>query len=93
VFRAQYDWPRRIEFRRVRGDLKEEEGSWLLSATADGSATEVEYEMYLDPGFWIPHVLVARILRHDLPAALSGLRQHVETATAGVQHEGPPPAP
>jgi uncharacterized protein YndB with AHSA1/START domain len=42
VFRAQYDRPHRIDFHRISGDLKEEEGTWLLSATADGSATVVD---------------------------------------------------
>jgi uncharacterized protein YndB with AHSA1/START domain len=77
VFRADYDRPRRIDFHRISGDLKQEEGTWLLSATSDG-ATLVEYEMYLDPGFWIPQALVNRSLRKDLPAALSGLRERVE---------------
>ncbi len=78
VFRADYDRPRRIDFRRISGDLKEEDGTWLLSATADGSATVVEYEMYLDPGFWVPQFFINRSLRKDLPAALAGLRDRVE---------------
>jgi len=78
VFRADYDPPRRIDFHRISGDLKEEEGTWLLSATANGSATVVEYEMYLDPGFWVPQFLINRSLRKDLPAALAGLRDRVE---------------
>jgi hypothetical protein len=43
----------------------------------------VEYEMYLDPGFWIPQWLVTRTLRKDLPAALSGLRERVEHPSQG----------
>jgi hypothetical protein len=78
VFRADYERPHRIDFHRIRGDLKEEEGTWVLSVTPDGSATVVEYEMYLDPGFWVPQFLVTRSLRKDLPAALAGLRQRVE---------------
>lgn len=78
VFRADYDRPRRIDFHRISGDLKQEEGTWVLTATPDGAATVVEYEMYLDPGFWIPQVLVNRSLRKDLPAALAGLRERVE---------------
>jgi uncharacterized protein YndB with AHSA1/START domain len=78
VFRADYDRPRRIDFHRISGDLKQEEGTWVLSATADGSATVVEYEMYLDPGFWVPQFLVNRSLRKDLPGALAGLRDRVE---------------
>jgi uncharacterized protein YndB with AHSA1/START domain len=78
VFRADYERPRRIDFHRVSGDLKEEEGTWLLTPTPDGVATVVEYEMYLDPGFWIPQILVERSLRKDLPAILTGLRERVE---------------
>ncbi|HVP34952.1 MAG TPA: SRPBCC family protein [Steroidobacteraceae bacterium] len=80
VFRADYDRPHRIDFHRISGDLKQQEGSWLLTPTADGVATVVEHEMYVDPGFWIPQWLVNRSLRKDVPAALSGLRERVERA-------------
>ena len=83
VLRADCVPPHRIDFHRVSGDLKQEEGTWLLTPTADGSATVVEYEMYLDPGFWIPQWLVTRTLRKDLPAALSGLRERVEHPSQG----------
>jgi uncharacterized protein YndB with AHSA1/START domain len=92
VFRAHYDRPHRIDFRRTSGDLKEEEGTWLLTQTPDASATVVEYEVYVDPGFWIPQVLVSRSLRKDLPAALTGLRDRVEQG-AGGGHQGTPPQP
>lgn len=78
VFRADYDPPHRIRFHRISGDLKAEEGTWLLTPTADGSGTVVQYDVYLDPGFWIPQFLVTRSLRKDLPAALAGLRDRVE---------------
>ncbi len=78
ILRADCDRPHRIDFHRVSGDLKQEEGSWVLTPTPDGSATVVEYEMYLDPGFWIPQWLINRTLRKDLPAALVGLRERVE---------------
>jgi ribosome-associated toxin RatA of RatAB toxin-antitoxin module len=78
VFRAVYDRPHRIDFHRISGDLKEEEGTWLLTQTPDGSGTVVQYEVYLDPGFWIPHSLVAHTLRKDIPAVLTGLRACVE---------------
>lgn len=90
VFRATYQRPARIDFRRVSGDLKEEEGSWRLSRSADGSATVVAYEMYLEPGFWVPRSLVTRSLRQDLPAALSGLRERVESRAASLGREPPP---
>jgi coenzyme Q-binding protein COQ10 len=77
VFRAEYERPHRMDFHRISGDLKAEEGTWLLTQTPDGTATVVEYEVYLDPGFWIPQFLVARLLRKDVPAVLSGLRERV----------------
>jgi uncharacterized protein YndB with AHSA1/START domain len=78
VFHAVYDRPHRIDFHRISGDLKQEEGTWLLTRTADGAGTVVEYEVYVDPGFWIPQALVTRSLRRDIPAVLSGLRACAE---------------
>ena len=78
VFRATYQRPLRIDFRRVSGDLKDEQGTWLLEPVPDGSATIVQYEVYLDPGFWVPQALVRHSLRDDLPALLEGLRERVE---------------
>ena len=86
ILRADCDRPHRIDFHRVSGDLKQEEGSWVLTPTPDGAATVVEYEMYLDAGFWIPQVLVNRSLRKDLPAALAGLRARVEGLPRGRPH-------
>jgi ribosome-associated toxin RatA of RatAB toxin-antitoxin module len=86
VFRADYDRPRRIDFHRISGDLKEEEGTWLFTPTADGVGTVVEYEVYLDPGFWIPRALVAPTLRRDSRAVLTGLRDCV-AHDAGEGHD------
>ncbi|HYL02939.1 MAG TPA: SRPBCC family protein [Steroidobacteraceae bacterium] len=86
VFRAEYDPPYRIDFRRVSGDLKEEEGTWRLIEAPDRSATVVEYDMYIDPGFWIPQALVVRSLRRDLPAALTGLRTRVLELAVAASH-------
>ena len=77
VFRADYDRPRRINFHRISGDLKEEEGTWLFTPTADGGGTVVEYEVYVDPGFWIPQALVAPTLRRDSRTVLTALRECV----------------
>jgi hypothetical protein len=82
VFRAEYDRPHRIDFHRISGDLKEQRGSWVLSTPPGTGGTLVEYQVYVDPGFWIPQFLVTRSLRKDLPAALAGLRTQVERAGA-----------
>jgi len=89
VFRAQYDRPHRIDTRRISGDLKEEDGTWRLTPAGDAAATVVEYDVYVDPGFWIPQALIARSLRKDLPAALAGLRDRVESVTVSAQAVAP----
>jgi ribosome-associated toxin RatA of RatAB toxin-antitoxin module len=82
VFRADYQRLHRIDFRRVSGDLRDQQGTWLLEETPDASATTVEYELYVDPGFWIPQALVRHSLRKDLPAVLTALRSRVEGVEA-----------
>ena len=84
VFRADYDRPHRIDFHRVSGDLKEEEGTWLFTPTTDGVGTVVEYEVYVDPGFWIPQALVAHTLRRDTRTVLTSLRQCVAHDADGL---------
>jgi ribosome-associated toxin RatA of RatAB toxin-antitoxin module len=83
VFRAEYDPPHRIDFHRISGDLKAEEGTWLLTPTADGSGTLVQYEVYVEPGFSIPQFVVSRSLRKELPAVLTGLRDRVAQLDVG----------
>src|SRR5215472_1590281 len=39
VFRADYDRPRRIDFHRISGDLKQEDRTWVLTPTTDGTRT------------------------------------------------------
>lgn len=82
VVRADYKRPQRIDFKRVSGDLKDETGAWVLDsvppAGTHGNSTIVEYELHVDPGFWIPRVLVRHSLRTELPAALAAIRERVE---------------
>jgi hypothetical protein len=95
VLRADYKSPQRIDFKRVSGDLKEEEGDWVLEperhegesaaatrASVSPEATIVEYDLSVDPGFWIPKVLVRHSLRTELPAALAAVRTRSESRAA-----------
>jgi hypothetical protein len=81
VVHADYKRPQRIDFRRVSGDLKEEEGTWVLEKEGHtpSDVMIVEYELHVDPGFWVPRVLVRHSLRMELPAALSALRDKAES--------------
>lgn len=90
VFRVNYQPPRRIDFKGIRGDLKAEEGYWVLAdptptaarITSTRDTTVVAYELYVDPGFWIPRVLLRRSLRSELPAALRAVRERAESSAA-----------
>jgi uncharacterized protein YndB with AHSA1/START domain len=90
VVRADYKSPRRIDFKRVSGDLKEEEGAWVLEPephegggdTATRASVLVEYDLDVDPGFWIPKVLLRHSLRTELPAALAAVRTRSESKAA-----------
>jgi carbon monoxide dehydrogenase subunit G len=77
--------PQQIDFKRLSGDLKDEEGSWLLEtdehASAHGETTLLEYRLEVEPGFWIPRVLMRHSLRTELPAALAALRARAEEVT------------
>lgn len=88
VVRADYKSPERIDFKRLSGDLKDERGDWVLESAATRSsndATIVEYELYVDPGFWIPRVLLRHSLRTELPAALAALRTRSESTATAAQ--------
>ena len=82
VVRTEYHKPQRIEFQRVSGDFRDQSGAWLLTPSADGAATVLEYQFYVDLGFWLPHSLIQRSLRSDLPAAMKAVRTRAEGATA-----------
>ncbi|MGH8257147.1 MAG: SRPBCC family protein, partial [Steroidobacteraceae bacterium] len=84
VFRADLHAPYRMDFHRIRGNLKYEVGSWTLQPGTDGSVT-VEYRVTMQPGFWVPRSMVRHSLRKQLPAALVALRNAAErSAPAAV---------
>jgi hypothetical protein len=85
IVHADYKRPQRIDFKRVSGDLKDEQGTWLLEREghAASDAMTVEYELHVDPGFWVPRVLVRHSLRTELPAALAALRARAESGAEG----------
>jgi hypothetical protein len=91
VLRLDYR-PWTIDFKSLSGDLKAEQGSWRVTRSADSSATIVEYELYVDPGFWVPPALVRASLRKELPEALEALRARVEHLEARALARNPSPA-
>jgi ribosome-associated toxin RatA of RatAB toxin-antitoxin module len=80
TFRAKYHIHERIDFKRIGGDLKEVEGSWVLESIGDGNQTIVVYSVYLNPGFFIPQWLVNLTLRRNLPDLMKSIRARVSEA-------------
>ena len=74
VFRADYEPYRKIDFVRIRGDLREMKGNWRLTPLDRGSRTIVCYSVFLDPGFFVPQWIVRQSLKADLPAVLTSIR-------------------
>jgi ribosome-associated toxin RatA of RatAB toxin-antitoxin module len=77
TYQSNYQKFKRIDFKKVSGDLKALEGSWVLEEIGDRQRTILTYSVFLDPGFFIPKWLVRRILRKDLPKVLLALRNRV----------------
>jgi uncharacterized protein YndB with AHSA1/START domain len=94
VVRADYKRPERIDFKLISGDLKAEDGYWMLVDPPSGSSgrsresTTVTYELHVEPGFWIPRFLLRHSLRTELPAVLKAVRTRSESLTPVA---APPP--
>ncbi len=82
VVRTEYHKPERINFAQLSGDFKDQKGAWVLSGGRDGAATILEYQYYVDLGFWLPRSLIQQSLRSELPAAMDAVRTRAEAAPA-----------
>lgn len=81
IFQASYHEFKRIDFKRISGDLKDLEGSWVLDEVSGGKQTIVVYTVFLDPGFWVPKSLIRQKLRKNLPNILLALRERVSKSS------------
>ena len=77
VFRAWYRVYKRIDFKRIRGDLKALEGSWFFEETGGGNQTILRYSVYVDPGFFLPQWLVRPLLKGELTNLMYAIRKRV----------------
>lgn len=77
VIQSNYQKFRRIDFKKVSGDLRALEGSWALEEISKGQYTILVYSLFVDPGFFIPHGIVQRNLQKDLPNILLAVRNRV----------------
>lgn len=72
-----HESPGYIEWHRVSGAFKRNEGFWKLDALDGGQSTRVTYAKFLDSAL-VPQALVVRELRESMPIILSNLKTNAE---------------
>jgi hypothetical protein len=78
VFRAEYEKPRLIRFRRIGGDLKRSEGEWQLEPRDGG--TRLFYRAILAADVPAPSFIVVGAIQKDMTTVLRQLREECEKA-------------
>ncbi len=77
VFRSEYEENTSIRISRVRGDLKLQDGLWILEPLSK-TRTRVTYQARLKPKGPVPRSLFRRAVDKDLPEILGNLRAEAE---------------
>lgn len=67
--------PGRIEWNRVSGSFKANEGYWEFEPVEGGKATLVTYAKYVDAGFFAPKMFVHKTLRDTAENIFSDLKR------------------
>jgi ribosome-associated toxin RatA of RatAB toxin-antitoxin module len=76
--------PRRLEFDRVAGNLRQMRGSW--NVTGDGGHCEIQYDAEIEPAFWVPPLIGPRLMQGQVVDQMQGLLAEIERR-AGTAHD------
>lgn len=68
----------RIEWKRVSGAFKANEGYWKLEQADNGRRTLVTYAKHVDGGLLLPNFIVGKAIKESIPQILADLKQSVE---------------
>ncbi len=68
-----------VEWHRVSGAFKANEGYWKFEPVNNGKSTLITYSKFVDAGFPFPQFLVKKELRDNMPKILTELKKGVET--------------
>jgi ribosome-associated toxin RatA of RatAB toxin-antitoxin module len=74
------DPPRRINFTRVAGNLLVMQGSWQVEG--DGDGCRIDYRTDMQPEFWVPPLIGALLVRHQVALQLHGLKAEIDRRAA-----------
>ncbi len=69
---------RGLRWTLAEGDLAFNDGGWELEPYGnDGEQTFVTYSAYVDPGFYVPGFMLAKLTEGSLPAVIKAVRRRV----------------
>jgi hypothetical protein len=80
VFRSDYQPYSVIRFRKAGGDLKVEDGEWVLQPLNGGAGTRVLYINHVNANILAPAGLVRAVMRRDTPKVMVNLRREAVAA-------------
>ena len=73
--------PRRIEFERVEGNLRQMKGSWTV--TGDAAAhCDIAYRADIEPAFWVPPLIGPALMRNRVRSQLEGVLAEIRRRAA-----------
>lgn len=80
VFDIAEEFPHKIHYQLVEGDLKAFSGDWRLAPRNldEKAGVALMYDFSILPNLLLPMALVERVFSHDMPASLLAIRQRVE---------------
>ncbi len=70
--------PGRIEWKRLSGAFKANEGFWKFEPANGGKATLVTYAKFVDGGMFAPRFIVNREIRNSMPTIMANLKGTAE---------------
>lgn len=77
IFRSDYDPHKSIKISLVGGNMKVQDGLWVLSPIENGK-TRVSYRATVLSKFSVPRTLIKRAIRKDVPKILNNMRTQAE---------------
>lgn len=84
VLRMKETFPSRIDFHRLSGAFKANEGYWKIEPLdASGKRTLVTYSKYVDGGM-IPQSMVNKQVKEAMPTVMANVKSHAEARAIQV---------